>query len=268
MMTLKIFKNIGVAALFSSLILSCNTGPKVVEASQKSDVSEARGNPFQIDPKIEVNPSSNNPFGDALHQVKVDEVLPTTRYVYLKVDEAGKSFWIATRKMEVEVGETYYYQGGLLKTMFESKEYNRMFDTIYLVSNLVSSDHSKHVGGALPNSPTPTVATKEDIPMHTDENVVHKGTVRIADVVGNPQKYEGHTIQIKGVCTKINPNIMDRNWIHVKDGSKDDYDMVVTSNSYVPEGKEFTMRAVVHLNRDFGAGYAYDLILEDGVLVE
>lgn len=61
---------------------------------------------------------------------------------------------------------------------------------------------------------------------------------------------------------------MNRNWIHIKDGSQDEYDMVVTTNSYVPEGKEFMMRAVVHLNRDFGAGYAYDLILEDGILIE
>ncbi len=268
-MTFKPIKIISATALTMSLFCSCNNGPKVVEASSKEELSNAKGNPFQIDPKIEVRPSTNDPFGNAFHQVRVNEVLPTSRYVYLQVDEAGKSFWIATRKMEVAVGETYFYQGGLLKTMFESKEYDRMFDTIYLVSNLVSSDHSKHVqGNTSPNSPTLTAEVKEDIPMHTDENIVHKGTVRIADVVKNPQKYEGHTIQVKGVCTKINPNIMNRNWIHIKDGSQDEYDMVVTTNSYVPEGKEFMMRAVVHLNRDFGAGYAYDLILEDGILIE
>lgn len=254
--------------VLGSLLLACNNGPKVIEASKDEPVAASKNNPFQVDPNLEVKPTGN-PFGNALHQVKVAEVLPTDRYVYLEVDEGDKTFWIATRKMEVAVGETYFYKGGLLKTMFESKEYNRMFDTIYLVSNLVSSDHSKHMqGNTMSETPSLTSANKEDIPMHTDENVVHNGTVRIADVVNDPRKYEGHTIQVKGICAKINPNIMDRNWIHVKDGSQDDYDMVITSNSYVPEGKEFTMRAVVHLNRDFGAGYAYDLILENGVLVE
>ncbi len=266
-MKYKIEQNLGWLVL-ASLLFACNRGPKVIEASTDEPMVEANSNTFKVNPKLEVKPTGN-PFGKELHQVEVEEVLPTTRYVYLSVMEGGKKFWIATRKMDVELGEVYFYQGGLLKTMFESKEYNRMFDTIYLVSNLVSSDHSKHMqGNMVPSSPKVSSDGKQDIPMHTEENVVHKGTVRIADVVKNPQKYEGHTIQIKGVCTKINPNIMKRNWIHVKDGSQDDYDMVVTSNSYVPEGKEFTMRAEVHLNQDFGAGYNYDLILENGVLVE
>ena len=61
---------------------------------------------------------------------------------------------------------------------------------------------------------------------------------------------------------------MERNWIHVKDGSKDDYDLVVTSNTFVPEGSKITIKATVSLNRDFGAGYTYDLILENGILVQ
>jgi hypothetical protein len=61
---------------------------------------------------------------------------------------------------------------------------------------------------------------------------------------------------------------MNRNWIHLQDGSKDDFDMVITSNTFVPEGKLITIRAVVNLNRDFGAGYKYDLILENGTLVQ
>ncbi len=263
----KMHYKLGITIALSVWASSCNNGPKIVEPSTDKGVANVE-NPFQVDPKLEVKPATN-PFGDALHQVKVEEVLPTTRYVYLRVNEAGKSFWIATRKMEVAPGEEYFYQGGLLKTNFESQEYKRMFDTIYLVSNLVSRDHSKHINNASPsNMPTPNMDSKEDIPMHSDQELVHKGTVRIAEVVNDPKKFEGHTIQIKGICTKINPNIMDRNWIHVKDGSKDDYDLVITSDSYIPEGKEFTMRAVVHLNQDFGAGYAYDLILEHGVLVE
>ncbi len=61
---------------------------------------------------------------------------------------------------------------------------------------------------------------------------------------------------------------MSRNWIHLQDGSKDDFDMVITTNTFVPEGKQITIRAVVSLNRDFGAGYKYDLILENGTLVQ
>jgi hypothetical protein len=64
--------------------------------------------------------------------------------MYLYVSEGGEKFWIATRTKDVKVGETYYYKGGLLKTNFESKEYNRVFEKVYLISNLVSTDHSNN----------------------------------------------------------------------------------------------------------------------------
>ena len=67
---------------------------------------------------------------------------------------------------------------------------------------------------------------------------------------------------------KVNPNIMNRNWIHIKDGTKDDFDLVITSDKFVPEGSVVTMKAVVTLNKDFGAGYKYDLILENGTIVK
>jgi len=109
---------------------------------------------------------------------------------------------------------------------------------------------------------------KEDIPMHAEKIVKRQGSMKIADLVKDPKKYEGKTIQLDGICTKINAGIMDRNWIHIKDGSKDDYDLVITSDAFVPEGAAFTMKAVVVLNKDFGAGYTYDLILEQGVLIK
>ena len=60
---------------------------------------------------------------------------------------------------------------------------------------------------------------------------------------------------------------MGRHWIHLQDGSKDDYDLVVTSSSFVNEGQIVTMQAMVSVNKDFGAGYSYDLILENGQVI-
>ncbi len=102
--------------------------------------------------------------------------MPTDRYVYLRVSEGKHEFWIATRKQEVEKGSIYYYKGGLLKTHFESKEYQKVFDTIYLVSSLVPENHSK--GMMLPSSGAPAsmppAVIKEDIPMHSEKPVTQK----------------------------------------------------------------------------------------------
>ena len=250
------------------LILSCNNGPKVIEATNEQAKTPKSGI-FTPDPATQVVTSTDQSFSDELHTVSVNEVLPAPRYVYLNVTEGKSKFWIATRKQEVHKGETYFYRGGLLKTNFESKEYNKVFDTIYLVSNLVTQDHSKQPA-TLPKNTTKSVPSdqKENIPTHTDKIVEHKGTIKIAELVNDPKKYEGHTIQLSGRCVKVNPNILDRNWIHLQDGSKDDYDLVITSNTIVPEDSDITIRATVVLNKDFGAGYTYDLILENGILIQ
>ncbi len=253
--------------LYPLLLFACNNGPKVVQPSNEKGPSNS--GIFEPDPSIEVTSSANQSLSNDLHSVTVNEVLQAARYVYLNVSEYNSKFWIATRKQDIKKGERFFYRGGLLKTNFESKEFNKVFDTIYLISNLVSQDHSKHAG-ALPVSAKKDelVTQKEDIPTHTDKIVEHKGTLKIAELVNDPKKYEGHTVQLSGTCVKVNPNIMKRNWIHLQDGSKDDYDLVITTNTFVPEGSDITIRGTVVLNKDFGAGYKYDLILEEGTLVQ
>ncbi len=261
-------KSLFLVLLCTIFLISCNNGPKVIQSSSEQDNSQKSGI-FTPDPSTQVVTSTDQSFSNELHTVSVNEVLPAARYVYLNVSEGDSKFWIATRKQEVKKGETYFYRGGLLKTNFESKEYNKVFDTIYLISSLVSQDHSK-LSGDLNTSvqKSDPIAQKEDIPTHTDKIVEHKGSLKIAELVKDPKKYEGHTIQLTGTCVKVNSGIMDRNWIHLQDGSKDDYDLVITSSTFVPEGSAITIRATVVLNKDFGAGYTYDLILENGTLVE
>ena len=94
------------------------------------------------------------------------------------------------------------------------------------------------------------------------------GSIKIAELLTKADAYAGKIVQITGTCTKINIGIMGRNWIHLKDGSKDDYDFIVTSDVQVTEGSIVSMRGVVALNKDFGAGYKYEFILEEGELVQ
>ncbi|MGB5817968.1 MAG: GW dipeptide domain-containing protein [Saonia sp.] len=257
------FKYIPLIIITLTIVTACNNTPKVIEPATKTERSPDSSTPLTTN----ADTSSNT----KLHTVVINEILPTERYVYLKVKEGKAEFWIATGKMEVKKGETYFYKGGLLKTDFKSEEYDRVFKEIYLVMNLVSDkDHSKAMKVTAKDNSVgdKRVAIKEDIPTHTEKIIGYKGAISIAELVKDPKKYEGHSVQISGTCVKVNPDIMNRNWMHIRDGSKDDYDLVVTSNAKVPEGSDITIRAIVALNRDFGAGYTYDLILENGTLVQ
>lgn len=246
----------GISVVIIMTLLGCTKDPKVITASSDQATKEGSTGIFAEEPTELSSDQSEPAMADDIHTVTVEEVLPTVKYVYLRVKEGNEVFWIATNKMEVNVGKTYFYRGGLLKTDFESKEHNRVFDKMYLVSSLVESDHSNHVAADKGANAGSIKAT--DV----------SGSVKIAELVANPKKYAGKTIQISGRCVKINPNIMGRNWIHLQDGSKDDYDLVITCDVQIPVGHTVTMTGNVVLNKDFGAGYQYAILLENGKVVQ
>jgi len=195
---------------------------------------------------------------DEIHTVKVIETLETQKYTYLKVQENGTDFWVATIKGNFSVGETYHYTGGLLKRNFKSVEHNRIFEELYLVSNIVPLNHG--------NQSTQVAEKNEEPTTITDTKVQVDGSLPIAEIVERAEDLDGQVIQVSGKVVKVNPNIMDLHWIHLKDGSKDDYDLVLTmaGSSAIPSvGNEVTYKTKVVLNKDFGAGYSYELILEN-----
>ena len=259
MMRLTKLKYILIASLS---VGSCKQGPTVISepvSKESADETASTGIFSDQNEAIQELPKSTSP-QSSMHSVKVLETLPTDKYVYLYVEEGDEKFWIATTKKEVEIGETYYYKNGILKTNFESKEHNRVFDKVYLVSNIVPANH----GGEQNNSSTPSFVIEQN---NDTQKIEKEGSIKISELVKNKEKYNGKEVQISGRCTKINPNIMNRNWIHLKDGSMDDFDLVITSDLAVPEGHIVTMKGTVVLDKDFGAGYKYDLIIENGKIV-
>lgn len=266
----------GIAAfILMSFIVSCTNGPKKIEAidlNVNSNINTTgnsstgifdSGSNQQIKNSNEPVINSVTQKGDA-RTIEVLEVLPTDKYVYLKSKEGDEEFWVAVIKQEVSVGDKYFFKGGLLKTNFESKEYNRVFDKVYLVSRLIPVDPQKK---DLKNNQVKVGNSEQNIKAF-DGPIKHKeGSITIKALTDNPEKYNNKKIQLTGKCVKLNPNIMGRNWIHLQDDTNNDYDLVVTMDVAVPVGHVVTVSGMVTLNKDFGAGYKYDLIVENGELI-
>jgi len=258
-----------IICLLIIIIIGCKDSPKVIQSINESEKSKTV--PIQSTGIFSNN--QNNTTSDKvpistdqseMHTVKAVEILPAQRYVYVRVEEGDDNYWIATSKQEVKEGETYFYKGGLLKTNFESKEHNRIFDEIFLVSRIVPLNHGNNTMPASNDG----ISESEQSTIDVAEEITVEGSTSIAEIVKNPEKYKDKEIQISGKCVKINPNIMGRNWIHLQDGTKNDFDMVVTSDINVPEGHVVTMKGMLKTNVDFGAGYKYDIIIEDGVVLK
>lgn len=222
--------------------------------------------PFPLETKTSIAEDHKNIIMD-VHQVTVEEVQTSSKYLYLLVKEGDDSYWMATGPSEVAVGEVYYYNEALVKTNFESKELQKVFDTLYLVTQLVPEAHGKNLKpiGKVATPPKGDASAGEKKGFHSPlgSGIVKKTS--ISNLLDNPGEFEGKLVEIKGECTKINTGILNRNWIHLQDMNEKDKKIVLTSTEEVAPGDVVTFRARVALNKDFGAGYTYEVLLENGV---
>lgn len=79
---------------------------------------------------------------------------------------------------------------------------------------------------------------------------------------------KGKQVAFKGKVVKVNNNIMKKNFLHIQDGTGKDgtNDVTVTSAQTAKEGDVVSIVGKVMLDRDFGSGYTYPLIIEDAVI--
>jgi hypothetical protein len=58
---------------------------------------------------------------------------------------------------------------------------------------------------------------------------------------------------------------MGKNWLHLQDGSGSEgtNDLTVTTGTTVKVGDMVLVSGVVSVDRDFGYGYSYEVIIED-----
>ena len=90
----------------------------------------------------------------------------------------------------------------------------------------------------------------------------------LSELVKNPAPYENQWVEISGTCVKVNNGILGRNWVHLRATEENGGEVVVTTQQEVEVGEVVRMQALVRRNRDFGSGYQYDLLLEDGFPID
>ena len=223
-------------------------------------------------------PTAQNSANPAMHEVKVTEVIQTSNYTYLKVSDNGAENWLAVTSQEAAVGEVYYYDQALEMKNFNSKELKRTFETIYFVQGISKQPITATappagmggmggMGGDAAAKHTGKIALEKKV-----ANVIApvEGGISIAQLYADKAKYSGKVIKIKGQVVKINEEVMGKNWIHIQDGSGDsgNFDLAVTTLDGMKMDDVVTFEGTITLDKDFGAGYFYELIMEDAKLVK
>jgi hypothetical protein len=200
------------------------------------------------------------PMGENLSG-KVLESIPAPPYVYLRLQTAQGEIWAAVSDAPVEVGAEVTVYQSMRMSQFASKSLQRTFDEIYFGSLTAPgapvSAGNPHAGLA---QPTATAVDKVEKASGADARSVEETWSQGAALAGK-------TVVVRGKVVKYNPGVMGKNWIHIQDGSGDaakgTNDLTVTSMDEAAIGDIVTVTGTVSVDKDFGAGYRYPIIVEE-----
>lgn len=234
-------------------------------------------------------------------QGKVLETMNAGGYTYLHLDSQRGKVWVAIPETRVEVGEEVSSAPGMVMRNFTSKTLGRSFESIVFSPGLgavlsgtpaapaqrqndgdsfsqaleaeARASGRPHAAGsatmAQGNSVgsagaiVPSAAIKVDKAPGSD-------SYSVGEIFTQARQLDGRKVRVRGKVMKNSRMIMDRNWLHLQDGTgdpdKQQHDLVVTTTDDAAEGDIITVWGTVAADRDFGSGYSYQVLIENATV--
>jgi hypothetical protein len=198
----------------------------------------------------------------------VVETMNAAGYTYVQVDTGSERIWAAAPEIQVKVGDQVVIPQGMPMRNYHSKTLNRDFAVVYFVGSILDKTGGTLVKGTgMPPGHPPTATSSTPPPIDLTGVKKADGGVTVGELYAKKAALSGKEIALRGKVVKFNAQIMDKNWLHVRDGSGDGdgrtNDLTVTTDATVKVGDTVLIRGKVILDKDFGAGYKYDVIVED-----
>jgi hypothetical protein len=160
----------------------------------------------------------------------------------------------------METGETVSYKDPLEMKNFTSKELQKTFETIYFVSDISNRSSLSDIKQSATTPHQKPAIEKKEISIEPAE-----GGISIGELFSNRDSYANKVVRIKGQVMKVSRAIMGKNWVHLQDGTGDlgNNDLLITTQDDVTLGDVVIFEGTIALNKDFGSGYSYEILMEE-----
>jgi hypothetical protein len=210
------------------------------------------------------------------------EAIDVAGYTYMRLKTGNGEVWAAVQKVAVKRGSDVTIMNVMPMNNFESKTLKRKFDIIFFgnigpataaaaESPQFASGHGGSVDRRAQEGVAAPHASLGNAPVGTGEIKVKKaegpGGKTVSEICVAKASLKEVSVAVRGKVVKYNPGIMGKNWIHLRDGSgsneKKDNDITVTTSDSAAVGDVILVKGRVRLDRDFGSGYVYPVIIED-----
>jgi hypothetical protein len=245
-----------------------------------SIASGAEMPPAKAQPDAKAAPAAPTPDksadADATHPQsfsgKVMETTNAANYTYVLVDTGLQKKWAAAPQFQVKAGDAITIEEGMPMPNYHSKTLNRDFEVVYFTgSALVGGTPSSAAASVpiLPQGHPPVNGTAPSSKADLSGIKKAEGGKTIAEIFAAKTQITGKQVKVRGKVVKFNPMIMGKNWLHIRDGSgtEGSNDLTLTTLAEVKVGATVVATGTIAIDKDFGYGYKYNVIMEDAQLV-
>lgn len=207
------------------------------------------------------------PQNDAVLSGKLTETIDAGGYTYVKIILDNKPVWAAGPVTKVKQGDLIAFNPRMPMKNFHSKALNRDFEIIYFVGqfsvNGKSSTPNRNAASADPHKNTQNPAVVAEI--KTFPKADNGRTIE--NILNDKEKLDNKAIQVRGQVIKFTADVMGKNWIHIRDKSTSQ-DLTITTDAAVALNDIILVNGQLALNKDFGYGYVYEVIVEDAKITK
>lgn len=204
---------------------------------------------------------------------KVLETMDAGGYTYMRLETEYGETWAAVNQSSVKVGDRVVVAGAQSMDGFTSSSLKRSFDRI-VFGSLATGAAAAAAGGSNPHAGMPDVAAahggvssgQAPKPVGKVEKASGADGRTVAEVWAQRTALAGKSVTVRGQVVKVSSGILGKNWVHLKDGSGDATkktdDLTFTTTGTFTVGDVVVMKGTVAVDKDFGAGYVYPVIVE------
>ena len=283
-------------------ILGCEDKNKTTALQEDEEISVA-GNVTILD--IKENYKTLNVQNPVL-SATIIESKDVTNYTYLLLEDKTGKVWAAIPKTPVKTGDEIAISDIAVMKDFHSKTLEKTFDLILfavpsegcpfkgsegeIVSEMppammppaAAPQGTMPPPAAMPHGTMPqAVAPHGTMPAMGDSSKKSKAApqdIKVSKAVGEDaytieeiyskkEELSQKTITVRAIVVKFMPQIMEKNWIHIQDGTgsaeKGNNDIAVSTLETAKIGDEVIIKGTLGIDKDFGMSCAFGMLIEE-----
>ena len=271
-------------------ILGCEDKNKTTALHEDEEIS-VTGNVTIFD--IKENYETLN-IQDPVLKATIIESKDVTNYTYLLLEDKTGKVWAAIPKTPVKTGDEITIANIAVMKDFHTKTLEKTFDLILFAvpsagcpfkgseGEIISEMPSGMMPGKMPPAMMPQAdvphgampamgdSTKKSRAIPKDIKVskaVGEDAYTIEEIYSKKEELSQKTITVRAIVVKFMPQVMEKNWIHIQDGTgsveKRNNDISVSTLDTAEVGEEVIIKGTLGINKDFGMSCAFGALLEE-----